>query len=816
MSFEFKHINVAVPLPVQGTFTYRVPPELTAAATVGKRVLVPFGNRRLSGFILGPANGYPNQPIKPILEILDKTPLFPASMVPLFRWTADYYMHPIGEVVKCALPGGLNLYDDLLLTLTAQGQRLLEKGSPGAGRPIQKRALALLAGGPLPLKHLRRTLGTGVRRTWAKGLEANGWIRTTARFEGGRTRLQTERIVQLPLNPIDGKGLSPQRQKIINILESNGQQTVAALKEHIPTAARLVHAMAEAGQVRIIHQAVYHDPLGGTVTPDTPLQLSGQQELAVAQVTQAMQKGFATFLLAGVTGSGKTEVYLQLAAKTIARDRTVVVLVPEIALITQIGHRFKARFGEEIAVLHSGLSSGERYRQWLRLARGEIRIAIGARSAVFAPLEGVGLIVVDEEHDPSYKQDTQLRYNARDLAVVRARLENAVAVLGSATPSIQSYHNALNGKFSPLHLTRRVQRRQLPQIDIVDLSRFRDARGSHRWISAPLRNAMADTLSRGEQILLFLNRRGYAGFAACNACGKPMLCKNCDISLTLHRQTNAYRCHYCGFTRPATAACSHCGAPRIRLMGAGTEKIQSAVQKLFPQARVARMDHDTTRAKGAILKIFKGLQRHQLDVLVGTQMVAKGHDFPGITLVGVICADLSLSFPDFRAGERTFQILAQVAGRAGRGDAPGRVVLQTYTPRHFTIMAAQRQDFEQFYAKEITFRKALGYPPFSRMVQIRFSGADLQKTAAAATAAGRRVAERLAADEHLGRSVQLLGPIEAPLSRISNRYRWQMLIKSHHVRDLHRLIRELFVESRIRQGRDGVQTTIDVDPVFMM
>ena len=380
---------------------------------------------------------------------------------------------------------------------------------------------------------------------------------------------------------------------------------------------------------------------------------------------------------------------MQVAAEAMKTGRSVLVLVPEIALITQMERRFRARFGDCVSVLHSALSAGERYDQWTRILQGETTITIGARSAIFAPFDNLGVIIVDEEHDSSYKQEGKLRYNARDLAVVRAKQNDCIAILGSATPSIQSYYNVTTHKFTELTLTKRVEERRLPDIRIVDLRQTRDARGIERFISPDLHSAMKQSLDRGEQVLLFLNRRGYASFPVCAACGQAMRCKYCDISLTLHQRSNAYRCHYCGYSRAATSSCDICGSTKIKHLGLGTEKLEEMLTSLFSQARIARMDRDTTIRKGSIIKLLKGLKNQTIDILVGTQMVAKGHDFPNITLVGIICADLSLSFPDFRAGERTFQLLAQVAGRAGRGDRPGQVILQTYNPDHFCIAAAQ-------------------------------------------------------------------------------------------------------------------------------
>jgi len=507
---------------------------------------------------------------------------------------------------------------------------------------------------------------------------------------------------------------------------------------------------------------------------------------------------------------------MQVAAETLRQEKSVLVLVPEIALITQMERRFRARFGERIAVLHSGLSAGERYDQWSRILQQRAHIAIGARSAIFAPFPEVGLIVVDEEHDSSYKQENNLRYNARDLAVVRAKLNDCVALLGSATPSIQSCYNAAAKKFIQVNLQQRIESRPLPAIKIVDLRESMGYRGLQRFITPMLQGAMKDTLDHHQQVLLFLNRRGFANLALCQSCGQPQRCKHCDISLTYHQKANAFRCHYCGFSRAATSPCEICGSSKIKKLGLGTEKIEATVRKIFPNARVARMDRDTTARKGAIVKLLKGLKDQTTDILIGTQMVAKGHDFPNITLVGIICADLSLSFPDFRAGERTFQLLAQVAGRAGRGASPGRVILQTYNPDHFSILAARDQDFNSFYQREIEFRKALNYPPFSRMIQLKISGRDPKMTQNYARKLGDCCRSLKISNPSFYGSLEIMGPIESSLTKIARRYRWQVLLKGGRVRALHQFVGQLLVENPTVFHHSRVRVAIDVDPLFLM
>ncbi len=743
------YIEVAVPLPVFNTYTYAVPESMRGLIASGLRVMVPFGRRKLTGYILGPGSADGIQGIREIIDVIDGSPVFPAEMLPFFRWMAAYYIHPIGEVICEAMPGSIS------------------KRKKAVAGPKTERYAALVPEAPLPAV------------------------------------------------------LTPAQQAVMDALASGSAIALRELRRISPSASRQVKALADKGLVAVSDQPVYRDPFGDPVPPDTPHKLNPEQYRAVSTVAGELGNGFAVFLLAGVTGSGKTEVYMQAAATALKRDTAVLVLVPEIALVSETERRFRARFGDGIAVLHSGLSPGERYDQWMRILCGQIRVVIGARSAIFAPLTDIGLIIVDEEHDTSYKQESRFRYNARDMAVVRARQAGAVVLLGSATPSVQSVYNVLSGKFRKLNLKKRIHRQAMPEIHIEDLRQQKDSRGIWRFITPSLHLAMKETLERGEQALLFLNRRGYATWPVCAGCGQAVKCRHCDVTLTLHQGAGVYKCHQCGYAVASTSACAVCGSTAIKRLGMGTEKIEHAVKALFPDARVARMDRDTVTRKGALLRMLKGLRHREIDVLIGTQMVAKGHDFPGITLVGIICADLSLSFPDFRAGELTFQVLAQVAGRAGRGDRPGRVVLQTYNPGHFTIAAARDQDFMAFYQQEIGFRQTFRYPPFARMIQLKISGRDLEKTRGFAETVGnlcRRLQQRKTSRDGstAENAVEVLGPIEAPLSRIAGQYRWQVLLKSANADQLHRFARNLIFDSGTALANRQVSLAVDVDPFFMM
>ena len=807
-----EHIEVAVALPVFQTYCYGVPPNFRAFVLPGKRVLVPFGRRRVTGYVMGASTAVDGKPIKDILDVLDESPLFPESMIRFFRWIAEYYFHHVGVCISGALPGGLNLHDVSILEITPGGHETLRSGNP---TPLERRILTELQAAPCRLKKISRTIGKDLSHALIYSLTSRGDIRKYQQLKGGRTRSRQERFLAGNRLPDPADKISPVKRHILEVVSEKGEISVAQLKEIIPRAANHIAALEKKGLLSVHLKRIYRDPLGEPIRPDHPPRLTGEQETVVSRVLSSLGKGFDTYLLAGVTGSGKTEVYMRIAAEAVARKMNVIVLVPEIALITQMERRFRARFGERVAVLHSGLSAGERYDEWDRIARGDVAIAIGARSAVFAPFDRIGLIVVDEEHDGSYKQESGLRYNARDLAIVRARLNDAIALLGSATPSVQSFHNVNGGKFKGLTLSRRVLRRAMPEIAVVDLRETRDARGMGKYLTPQLLGAMKQTLDRGEQVLLFLNRRGYASYPVCGSCGETLRCKNCDIPLTLHLKANAFKCHYCGFTRPGTTRCPECGADNIKRLGLGTEKVESAVKELFPGAEVARMDRDTTTRKGAMLSILKRLRERTINVLVGTQMVTKGHDFPHITLVGIVCADLSLSFPDFRAGERTYQLLAQVSGRAGRGDVPGRVILQTYNPDHFSIRSAGEQDYDAFYRKEIGFRKALNYPPYSRIIQLRISGRDPKKTRDHAEAVGDACRSLQDTNGAAARWVEVLGPIEAPMARIAGRYRWQVLLKGTRVKPLRGFVRDLLSGHPALLNNRDVRLTVDVDPYFM-
>ena len=811
------YAEVAVALPVTTTLTYRVPEALRAGIVPGKRVLVPVKNMTVTGYTLACFDQTDQGQVKDILDIIDVKPLFPPSMIPFFRWIANYYLHPIGEVLKAALPGGLTVKAVQRIDVTAQGRQALLRPE-GLNKRHREVLEILKKRGPQTQTGLFKSLNGKIASKTLNTMATAGLIRVEQNIRQGRTRPKKALYVQAAENPpMPGVPLSEARQQILDYLGTHGEVSLRALKAKIPNAGRVVGKMAAAGLLHLYERPVYRDPFGEPIETRTrPHLLTAEQVAVLESVTRGFSLGFQTYLLHGITGSGKTEVYMHAATEALKQGYQTLILVPEIALISQTERRFRSRFGECVALLHSGLSQGERFDQWMRIVHGQAKIAIGARSAIFAPFDRLGLIIVDEEHDESYKQESAFRYNARDLAVVRAKQEGVIALLGSATPSVQSYYNVIHQKFHGLQLTKRIEDRNLAEVTVVDL---KPATGSGRakpFITETLQRAIGEALERKEQILLFLNRRGFANCPACLSCGAPVRCKYCEVTMTLHRQANAYKCHYCGHTAPHTMPCRFCGNARIIPIGMGTEKVQAKVEALFPQARVARMDQDTTRGKGSLVKILKDLKRGAIDILIGTQMVAKGHHYPNITLVGILCADLSLNFPDFRSGERTFQLLAQVAGRAGRGKRPGRVILQTFNPEHFCITTARDQDYHAYFDREIRFRESALYPPFCRLVQVIISGKDKGQTARSARQAGQICRQVIADRPSLQKTVQLLGPVTAPISRIRDRYRWQLLLKGTQVDHLHEVAEMLRQKAAQEISGKSVRLILDVDPVNML
>lgn len=736
-------VEVAVPFPLDTTFHYRVPASLASRIQPGVRVFVPFGRRKVTAYVLRFSAPPEGQQLKDLLDVLDPEPLWTEAELTFFQWIADYYLHPLGEVLKTALPTGINL----------QSRSSADGEAVSGGKKIRHERIfsALSADAPAKLR---------------------------------------------------GKGLD-----ILAFLRQSGPVSSAELKARFGECSPNLRRLVELGLVQTSEREVYRDPFAGlTVAKDSPKPLTQHQQQALTTILAAVDnKQFAPFLLHGITGSGKTEVYLQGIAHTLAAGNNALVLVPEISLTPQLVQRFRARFSDGIAVLHSALSDGERYDEWRRIRRGEVRIVIGARSAIFAPLERIGIIVVDEEHEASFKQSDGLRYNARDLALVRGQQEQATVLLGSATPLITTRFAAQQGKLGYLSLPERVANRPLPATSIINTRMTAESP-----LSPQLIEALADNLERGEQSLLFLNRRGFASWLVCPSCGADLQCPNCSVSLTYHRQRRKSLCHYCDYQVPAPCICPACGELELKEMGVGTERIEHELLERFPDARIARMDSDTTGGKGGHARILDKVGRGEVDILVGTQMIAKGHDFPGVTLVGVLQAEGSLYLPDFRATERTFQVLSQVIGRAGRGELAGRVLLQAMTPDHYGIAYAADHDFERFYQEELLFRQELNYPPYGFLAAIKLSATSEKSLT---TAAEQSAAVLRAIKSRLGLRVEILGPAPAPLYRLRGRFRQQILLKDASRAALRRLLTAYRREQSLPAT---VRAAVDIDPVDLL
>ncbi len=643
-----------------------------------------------------------------------------------------------------------------------------------------------------------------------------GEVLRTAIPGGGRagSRERWVRPIGAELPP--ATRLGPKARALLAHLEAAGPTPLAELARVFPRPQASLKRLAARGLVKLSQRPVRHDPLGDQEPPSPapPLILSPEQTEAAAAISAGLARGgFSPFLLHGVTASGKTEVYLTTAAQALEAGRTVLALLPEIALTHPVGTAFRQRFGPRVTLLHSGLSETARLDQWRRIAAGEIDVVVGARSAVFAPLPRLGLIVVDEEHDPAYKHEGGLPYQARDVALVRGRLSGAAVVLGSATPAVTTYYRAQQGAYRYLSLSQRVTPQPLPRVHLLNLREHRQSRRLP-LISTPLRLALTDTLDKGEQALLFLNRRGYANVLFCLFCGHVCQCVSCSVSLTLHKSAGVLRCHYCGFAQPVPEVCPNCMSPALKRYGVGTEQVEQEVVKLFPQARVARVDRDTAPHSGKAVALFAEFKDRQWDILVGTQMLSKGHDFPQVTLVGVVAADLSLYFPEFNAGERTFQLLAQVAGRAGRGQTPGQVMIQTLHPEHYALQATQEHDYTSFYTAELATRRELGYPPFTRLALLRLRGTDAVRVEQASRRLISYLSDLISQSAELATHVRVLGPSPAPVARLSGYYRWQLLLKSYG----HKPLRQVLVRVQDDQERlmgPGVSLLLDVDPVDM-
>lgn len=805
-----KVAKVIVDVPTMQTdqpFTYLVPENLNEQLAVGMRVEVPFGNgnRHVQGFVLAiepmaaTVLDETNVQLKELVAVLDLKPVLNTEMLALadymkektfaFKITCLQTMLP--SVMRADYQKYIYLTDELSEKLQDQLFYGLEEIS---WDQAQERGL-------LPqLMALRKQQKVDIRYevTTRNKVKMVRFIQAAKEFE------QLEEI-RLGLR----KG-AKKKEQLLYYLQRLGTEKVTAVKEmkELGFSTALLNEAAKNGWLTFIEKEAYRDPFANqTFEKTTALSLNAEQQVAVETILQSVQEQQSqTYLLEGITGSGKTEVYLQVIAEVLNQGKTAIMLVPEISLTPQMVQRFKSRFGEHVAVMHSGLSQGEKYDEWRKIERGEAEVVVGARSAIFAPIENIGVIIVDEEHEASYKQEETPRYHARDLAIWRSEYHHCPVVLGSATPSLESRARAQKNVYQRLRLTQRAnQAATLPTIDVVDM-RQEVENGNVSSFSMSLQEKLQERLEKNEQSVLLLNRRGYSSFVMCRDCGYVLPCPNCDISLTLHMDSKTMKCHYCGHEERIPYRCPNCGQDKIRYYGTGTQKVEEELQTLLPDSRILRMDVDTTRRKGAHEKILRTFGEGQADILLGTQMIAKGLDFPNVTLVGVLNADTALNLPDFRSSERTFQLLTQVSGRAGRAEKPGEVIIQSFNPEHYAIQLAKAQDYEDFYTKEMYIRHRGDYPPYYFTVQITASHPEENEAAKQMF----QIATKL--KQGLSPQAILLGPTPNAIMRVNNRYFYQVIIKYKQEPMLQPLLKEILTDTQRATAR-GLKLSIDAEPM---
>ncbi len=836
---EPTYCQVALPKPLRQTFVYRIPAGLRDRVRPGSRVLVPFGPRKLVGMVDSLEQETELSDVRAVIDALDPEPLLPGSLLELCRWVARYYVAPPGLVLRAALPPGL--FSESSFRVRVASDADLDAGSelPEGQTRVLERLDRARDG--LLVTTLRSD--TGVSAIWpvVRGLRDRGLVTVEEESPETTDPEQTRQVVRLTreLPTLQAReeafGRADRQQEAYEVLEAlGGEATVAHLESHLGFSRSVVRGLAERDVAEIVEERVERDPYGGRETPDRPVltPTDAQQEVIDGLREQAAADDPGVALLRGVTGSGKTLVYLEVLEELVnERGRGAVVLVPEISLTPQTVRRFRARFGDRVAVLHSGLSAGERFDEWQALREGRKAVAVGARSAVFAPVRDLGAVVVDEEHEGSYKQSDTPRYHARAVATMRCRLEGALCLLGSATPSLESWALAGRGRYRGFELPERVTPNPLPEVELVDLTDESaaddgagagegDAGSGAREGSPPgptlftsrLLSALEDRLERGEQSILLLNRRGYSNFVQCPGCGKVWECDRCSVSLTYHRGRDRMTCHHCAFEAPAPEVCDECGEPEPRFVGAGTEQVERRLGEIFPEVRVARMDVDTTSTKWAHQKILERVKQGEADVLLGTQMIAKGLDLPGVTLVGVVNADVGLNLPDFRASERTFQLLSQVAGRAGRGETPGEVLVQTARPEHFALEAAVEHDYEGFADRELEDRELPGYPPHRRLANLVVSGPEPAPVEALVDELTRWT--RSLVEEQGLEGVDVVGPAPCPIERLRGRWRWHFLLKSDAPGPIGAVLR--YLDARHGQPSGDRRLEIDRDPEALL
>jgi primosomal protein N' (replication factor Y) len=813
--------DVALPVPLDMVFTYHVPAE--AAPVVGGRVLVPFRQRRMTGIVVELHDRKPSVKTKSILRVLDVSPVLDDQLLRLGRWIAHYYLAPLGEVFRTMLPLNAEFKRTITYSITKEGRLALHLAGMSGSSPRSRRTLDEQAAEFRVLDYLaaqdrapeetsavrEETLRSTTRasKLILSGMVRKKWI---AREDVSNIQDATRKVKIALLKSAEGK-LNANQKQLVEMLAGSGGRVPVETLQALEVPRSTLSTLVKRGLIEVIEEAAEF-----TVSRSNPRPLrvafdfNSAQQAALKRLREGVDtRKFSGVLLHGVTGSGKTAVYLAGMRAVLDVGRSAILLVPEIGLTPAVAADLHETFGDEVAILHSALSDKERAQQWHRIKSGEARMVVGTRSAVFAPVSDLALIIVDEEHDSSYKQEEAPRYHARDIAVVRAKMANGVVVLGSATPSLESYYNAKKNKYALVELPDRVEQRPLPEVEIIDMRQEFQETGQEQVISRKLAAEIKERFDRKEQVMVLLNRRGYSPVVLCRTCGKTLECQNCAIALTHHKREHKMVCHYCGFIAPVPKACVHCGSEYVHFLGTGSEKLEELLHGMFPQARIARLDRDTVRGQEDFERTLNALSEGELDLLVGTQMIAKGHDIHGVTLVGVVGADSALGLPDFRAAERTFQLLTQVAGRAGRGESPGKVILQTYFQDHYAVQYAARHDFVGFYEKELRFRSWMHYPPYSALANVLIRSDKLDEALQWSGTLGKWFEQ----NRHDG--VRVLGPAAAPILRLKRDYRYHFVLKSPSREKLNSTLRAMLAYAAL-QKIPRTQVIVDVDALWLM
>jgi primosomal protein N' (replication factor Y) len=801
------YCDVSLPVPLDQSFTYRLPETLRHRVQLGCRVLAPFGTRKLTGVVVKVHEEAPEGPCKEVLKLVDEEPVLDPELLSLGGWISQYYCAPLGEVLRAMTPLSGEVRKTKQYSLTDSGRdaaRQLVLGASEEDAAVQ--VLQLLEARPLSASYLEKKLPRAA--TVIRSLEKKGLIEIEsleARRDPLRASATRLRASWLAVSPDDIK-LTKRERELHAFLELHpGTHNLAELEVSVNGVSQAARSLARRKLITLEPES----PTGVFTSDGPPRTLNPHQLGAYQQIEEALRGGkFQTFLLEGVTGSGKTEVYLRSIDACLALGRSALLLVPEIALTPAVAGDFFHRFGDRVAILHSAFHDAERAEQWRRIRAGLATVVVGTRSGVFAPVRNLGLVVIDEEHDQSYKQQETPRYNGRDVAIVRAQGAGAVAILGSATPSLESRYNVQRGKYTLLTLPERIEKRPMPDVEVIDMRQeFLETRKVTTF-SRRLVDSIVERLEKGEQTMLLLNRRGFSSFVACRACGEKLECVNCAVTLTYHRRDRRMLCHYCNYAQKVPSVCPQCGSEYLNFIGTGSEKVEEELHRDFPTARIARMDRDTVSGKRHFETILHTFREGDSDILVGTQMIAKGHDIPNVTLVGVVSADVGLGLPDFRAAERTFQLLTQAAGRAGRGDLPGIVLIQTINPEHYAIRYASEQNYSGFYEKEIQFRKLMRYPPFSALANVLVRSQKQEEALALSTELGRLL-------DPAPEGLKVLGPAEAPVSRLKSEFRYQLLIKAIDRKRLNETLRELRRFTQVQKW-NATALVIDVDPLTLL